>query len=374
MGDGARGTGQALGATRIVEHDSPLLAPDQLTASVITPLSPQASVIGGNLISTADQLWWGACRSALADQYVQLPGGTGAQLVIINSDPEPALVDVTLSGPDGEITGEGLRGITIDPNSQHVIELADYAADVDALGARVRSSVGRVHAVAMVAVADGGDFASSTVQGTDLVISAVPSDPAFSRLVLTNPGTGRNIIKIVAYGEAGSYDLPGFENFALNAQSTVVVDLTEAIGGLPVGLSITGRDVFAATLLAGKQGELAIEPAQPNEQNVAAQDLVAVVPGSGQLHITNPSPVEALVVIDWGEGQAPANRTVQPGASAAIEIPAGASIARLNSTAPITGALLVNQPDLNGFAIVRLQVAARSQAFMPMELDVGMGR
>lgn len=354
--------------------DSPLVRPDQTRAVVVGPDLPRASVVGGNLISTENQLWWGACRSALADQYVQLPGGSGAQLLIINPDRDPALIDITLSGPDGEITGDGLRGITIPANSQQIIDLAAHAADVAALGARVRSSIGRVQAVGLLSNDDGAGFASSTLQGTLIVVAAAPADPAFTRLVLTNPGTGRNIISIQAFGEAGSYDLPGFESYALNAQSTVVVDLSDAIGGLPVGLSISGRDVFAATLVTSKHGDLAIEPGQLDEQNVAAQDLVSVVPGPGVLHVTNPSEVEALVVVDWGAGQAPANRTIAPGASTTVEIPAGASWARVNSTAPIAAALLIHQVDRSGFAIVRLQPAARSQASMPMELDIGMGR
>ena len=128
------------------------------------------------------------------------------------------------------------------------------------------------------------------------MISAVPSDPAFSRLVLTNPGTGRNIIKIVAYGEAGSYDLPGFENFALNAQSTVVVDLTEAIGGLPVGLSITGRDVFAATLLA-----IAATSAHAAAPHVDAAAR-AIVQGD---YVTTAEGVR-LYYKDWGPKDGPA--------------------------------------------------------------------
>ena len=55
------------------------------------------------------------------------------------------------SGDPLEITGDGLRGITVGANSQHVIDLDPLAGSVDALGARVRTSLGRVGLSAQVA-------------------------------------------------------------------------------------------------------------------------------------------------------------------------------------------------------------------------------
>ncbi len=363
-----------VGERRSTEQAGRLWLPDRTAPSVISPTLPQASVSGGHIVSTDTQLWWGTCRAPQADQYVQLPGGVDARLTIINPEPDDALVDVTLSGPEGEITGDGLRGLTVPGNSQIAVELSSHAQGTDALGARIRSSVGRVLAVGQVSRPTGGDFAAGTAQGTAVVIPALPSDPSSTKLLLTNPGTSRNVVKIEAVSEAGRYVLEGYEGYALDAQRTVSLDLTSLIAGSPMALVITARDSFAATAVVQVADDFAIEPGVLADDSVAAQDLVSVVPGPGLLQLANPGSGEVLAVINWGTGQAPANRTIGPGAIASIEIPAGAAQARVEATGPIAGALLLTVPDRSGIAVVVLHAAARPQASMPMEVDPVLGR
>lgn len=363
-----------VGQTAVTVQSGQLALSDQTVATVVTPSEAQASVTGGSLTYAQERTWWGACRSSLADQYVQVPGGAGAKLVIINPEPDPALIDVTLSGPNGEITGDGLRGITVAANSQRTIDLDPLAGSVDALGARVRSSVGRVMASAQVSRPQGGDFATGTLQARELVIAAIPEDATKTQLLLTNPGTTRNVVKIEAVGQAGRYELPGFESYALDAQRTVAVDLTQAIEGVPVALLISGRDEFAASAVITMGEDFGIESAQVDDESIAWQDLTAVVPSTGTLQIANPGTDEALVVIDWGPGQAAANRTILPGSVAAVDVPAGARQVNLTSTAPIAAALMLRSAEHPGFAVAVLNPSPRSQSSMPMEVDSGLGR
>ena len=74
--------------------------------------------------------------------------------------------------------------------------------------------------VAQIAREDGGDFATGTVQSTDLIIAAVPTDASKTVVLLTNPGTSRAVVQIEAVSEAGRYALPGFESVTLDAQRT----------------------------------------------------------------------------------------------------------------------------------------------------------
>lgn len=365
---------RAVGQPEPITRQGPTQLPGQTIPVVITPTLPQASVTGGSLINEDGNLWWGTCRAALADQYVQLPGGGGAKLLITNPEPQAALIDITLTGPGGEITAEGLRGLTIEADSQEIIDLAEHAGDVNAVGARVRSSVGRVHLAAQLAGGDGADFATSTVQSPVVTIAAVPADAERTVLLLTNPGTNRNVVQIEGISEAGRYTLDGYESYPLDAQRTVAVDVTDAIDGAPVGLIITGRDEFAASAVITQHDDFAMEPGQSEEQTASAVDLVSVIGGSGVLQIANPGEGEAFVTIDWGADQAEANRTIGPGSVAAIEIPAGAQIVRLQSVTPITAALLLRPAEGDGFSIAVLHQAARSRASMPMEIEPGLGR
>lgn len=350
-----------------------LQLPGRTQPVIISPAVQESGVTGGSLLSSDRQLWWGACRAPLDDQYVQVPGGANADLLIINSESTDALVDVTLSGPDGEIVGDGLRGITIPADSQRVIDLGSFADDVDALGARIRTSLGRVSAVAQIARDDSGDFATSTVQSTGLIIAAVPADASGTVVLLTNPGTSRAVVQIEAVSEAGRYALPGFESVTLDAQRTTAVDLTDAIGGLPVSVVISGRDLIAASAVVTTNGDLGIEPAQVVDESVAANDLVAVVPGPGRLQLANPGDQESLIVIDWGEDQAEATTTASAGTVVSVPIPEGAETVRVTSTAPLSAALLLSAQGRSGFAIAQLEPAARTQASMPVEIDAGLG-
>ncbi len=363
-----------VGQQKTTSEQSPLALADQTTATVLAPDELQASVIGGSLVHVDEQAWWGPCHTSLADQYVLLPGGQGAKLIIINPEPDEALIDVTLSGPAGEITGDGLRGITIPANSQHEIDLGPLAGSLDAVGARVRSSVGRVLAVAQVSRDKGGDFATSTVQSTRLMVAAIPAGASKATLLLTNPGTSRNVVRIEALGEGGRFDLPGFESYAVDAQRTIAIDLTAAIEGAQLALVITARDELAASTAVTVGNDFGLEPGQVDDLSTARQELIGVIAGAGALQLANPSSGETLVVVDWGAGQAPANRTLPAGAVATIEVPAGARSARIEATAPIAAAVLLQGGGQPGFAIAPLQPAVRSQASMPMEADPGLGR
>ncbi len=365
---------RTVGTTEVSQVAAPLEKPSEPSPLVVSPTQPQATVTGGNMVRSNGRLWWGGCRAAVADQYVQVPGGNRAKLIVINSEPEPALIDITITGPDGEIAAERLRGVTLTANSQFVLDLSEYSSDTNALGIRVRSSLGRVLALGEVNADAGADFVASTSQGNHTLIGAIPADPRNERLVITNPGTGRNVIQIEAITEAGRFVLPGFESRALNAQATESIDLTEALGGLPAGLVITSRDPVAATMVIEAHQDLGFAPGQLLNTLVAGQALISVVPDSGVLQVTNPSNTDALVVVDWGEGQAPTTDSVQAGTVGMFNVPGGARLAQIKATSPVVAALLLAEPDASGFAVEHIYPSGRAKANMPMDFDFGLGR
>jgi len=136
---------------------------------------------------------------------------------------------------------------------------------------------------------------------------------------------------------------------------------------------ISGRDLIAASAVVTTNGDLGIEPAQVVDESVAANDLVAVVPGPGRLQLANPGDQESLIVIDWGEDQAEATTTASAGTVVSVPIPEGAETVRVTSTAPLSAALLLSAQGRSGFAIAQLEPAARTQASMPVEIDAGLG-
>ncbi len=365
---------RVIGQSQFTSEGGLLNLPGQTQPLVISPTVPESGVTGGSLVVTEKQYWWGACQAPLDDQYVQVPHSADAQLMIVNPELSDALVDVTLSGPDGQITGEGLRGITIEANSQHVIDLGALAGSDQVLGARVRTSLGRVSVTAQFDGESGADFATSTVQGTNLIVSAVPDNAERTVLLVTNPGTSRAIIQIEAVSQAGRFTLPSFESVPLNAQRTTELDLTDEIGGLPVSLVISSGDPIAVSAVITDNDDLGLEPARAAGESVSELDLLGVVPSAGTLQLVNPSAGDAYITVDWGERQADANQMIAAGTIGFIPIPGGAESVRVTSTSPLFGALLLRRGAEPGFAIAQLEPAARAQSSMPVEIDVGLGR
>lgn len=80
---------------------------------------------------------------------------------------------------------------------------------------------------------------------------------------------------------------------------------------------------------------------------------------------------ETLVVVDWGAGQAPANRTLPAGAVATIEVPAGARSAEIEATAPIAAAVLLQRRWPAGLRHCPTAAGSAIPTSMPMEADQG---
>ena len=339
-------------------------------ATVIAPEDRTTTVTGGRLVTADTRTAWAGCGRAQTDQYVQLPGGQGAQLEIINPDAADALIDITLSGPDGEITGPGLRGLTIAATSRTVIDLAEHADTRTALGARVRSSVGRVMAFGRIDRPDLLDVVPATQQGTHLTVAPTPGQVT-TRLLLTNPGTTRNAVTLTASSSAGQLALGANARITLDAQRTVAVDIPSE--NQAVALTLEGRDPFAVTAIAVTEADSGFVIGQSVETVESTQQLVAAVRGAGEVLVANPGEGEALVTIDWGEGQAIASVSVPTQSVVSVAIPEGATRAALDATLPVTATVAL-RGDGSGLTTHLAQPVPRTTAAMPLEYHPGLGR
>ncbi|EPH02423.1 hypothetical protein HMPREF1531_01729 [Propionibacterium sp. oral taxon 192 str. F0372] len=355
------------------QHDSSELSDaSSVFATVVAPMDQQVSLAGGTLITGDNRSAWADCRRAATDQYVQVPGGQGAVLELANPDLADALLDVTLSGPDGEITGDGLRGITVPGSSRITINLGAYANTDTALGARIRSSIGRIAAWSVVSRGMTAGVVGATSQTTEFVVPAAPTGTR-TELLLTNPGTTRNVVNITANGTAGPLPLQQ-DKVTLDAQRTTVLDLSDALGGQQAGFTLTGRDPFAVTALVVTDSDADFVPGQPKESLNSTQQLLAAIPGPGDVQVVNPDEGDALVVIDWGEGQAPSNLKVSSKAVASVAIPQGVSRMSITSTLPVSVSAAIRGGEVPGLAMIVAVQVPQAQASMPLDYDPSLGR
>lgn len=334
--------------------------------SVITPTEPRDSVAGGTLISGESESYWAACIQQRADQYIHLPLADDAVLTVVNAESSDALVDVTLTGPDGEIPGTGLRGVSIPAGSTQTFALADYAPGVAGVGARVRASTGRVLAYADYRSATGPGLAQTTELGTFSLITGIPEDATKVELIISNPGTTRSTVQLTSISEAGSSVLAGYESHVLNARRTAVIDITEDLPKVASGLAISGEEAFSASLLVTREGSSTLIPAVVD----TSADLFGPIVGSGTLMVVNASAEINRVTIDWGEGQAPMNRDIAVGTLLAVPIADGAEQVRVASSGQV-GATVVYDV---GLATELLTTVAPVRASIVVEPDPKIGR
>lgn len=336
----------------------------------LSPESDHATAVGGTWSSADSRSSWTQCRSALTDQYVQIPGGEGSILTILNPDATDALIDITLTGVDGQITGEGLREVSVPARASYSVDLSAYDTASSALGARVRASVGRVVAYAQVTKEDGVGAVNSTQLGTSAMITGIPADAEFVELLFSNPGTTRNVVAIDAITQAGRATLGTYDAYALDATRTTSLQINGELNNAATSLIITGRDLFAVSAVVIKGGDLSIIPAvMSDDETVGSGELLAALPTTGSLMIANPSEQEALVTINWGEGQAPASRTLSAGTLNVIDIPQGALKAHVRSNVPIQGAAVIES---DGLSVIGLDEVLSADPTVSLTVDLGL--
>lgn len=298
-----------------------------------------------------------ACAQPLATGFLQA-NTANATLVLTNIDDADAIINVSLLGPDGEIDASGLIDLTVAAGSTTSVALGDYASGVVPLGITWQSTVGRVVAWVLVdSDAAGLDLISPTKAESDVVVPAVPGD-ATVNLVLTNPSITRAKATVQALTDQGALTVVGGEQVAVEARTTMSLDLTAALQGQTVALRIHSDQPIAVTAVVQAGTDAASSPGVPASQLVRP-DLLGAISGPGQLVIANNgiSSAQATVTIMASSG----DPSVQPvnlaaGTSTVINVAAGARSIQVHATPGVVASVVLRPGGdiANGTSVVRL--------------------
>ena len=139
-------------------------------------------------------------------------------LLLANVDPGPAVVDLRVLGPDGEVDTVATTGITIAPHTVHRVELADIAPQTDEVAISVHANRGRVAAQ----VTDGyrrrttGPSGREWLAGTELPsrtlrVAGLPARSRTSTLVVGNPSELEAVVELRIAGRSGTFAPSGLE-------------------------------------------------------------------------------------------------------------------------------------------------------------------
>jgi len=293
----ARGTGRS----------APGLAASQLTRSTDATMRGLAGV---DCAPSAAETWFVGSGAVV---------GQRGRVYLTNTDAAPAVVDVTLFGPDGPIEAPDARGVTIAPGAQEVRLLDALAPGVTRFAVQVRARQGRVSAAVRDLQVDGltprgADWVPPTsAPARRLVLAGVPGGTGERLLQIAAPGESDAIVKLRLVTPSGSFAPAGLDVVEVRAGTVDEVDLAPFTESEAVSVALEADVPVTAGVLSrltGEEGSL-----EEIAYASAAEPLTADRPG---------------VVADVRAGEGVASRLL-------LTAPEAAARVRLSALPPATG-------------------------------------
>lgn len=209
--------------------------------------------------------------------------GQRGRVYLTNAEPAPALVDVTLYGPDGPIDAPDGRGVAVAAGRQEVRLLDALAPGTERFAVHVHTRQGRISAAVRDQQVDG-----LTPLGTDWLPVASPparrvvvpgvSGGAGERLLqVAAPGDSDAIVRVRLVADSGSFAPAGMDVIEVEAGTVSEVDLAPFAAGEAVTVLLDSDVPVTAGVLtrlagaAGQLGEIAY--------GAAANPLTPAAPG-----------------------------------------------------------------------------------------------
>ena len=236
--------------------------------------------------------------------------GQRGRLYLTNPESAPALVDVTLHGPAGEIDAPSGRGVSVAARGQEVLVLDALAPAIPRFGVHVQVRQGRVAAALRDTQIRGLDplgvdwVPAAAPPARRVVLPGVPPGAGERQLQVLAPGDTDAIVRVRLLATDGSFVPAGLDVIEVPAGSVAEVDLAPYAREEAVAVELTADAPVTAGLLARvgagrEQPELAYTAAvlPLRHQGPGAQALAGVDGGpSGQLLLTAPGGDASVLV------------------------------------------------------------------------------
>lgn len=307
----------------------PVTGPHHLAGhEAVVVATADGPVVGGSRAREGALATWIPCAPAVSQGMLVVPGAAATDLLIVNSDPTEASVDLSLYGSEGEITAVGARGIALAPQSQRVIALSVLADVEGPVGVRMNTTRGRVTVAARTVTEASADAMTLHRPATEHLLAGIPAGVTTATVILSNPGSERLTVEVTAVGATATYIPAGGENIELAPRSTVAVDLGASLAGEATGLRVTADGPVAAGLATGTGQDLAF-----TAPVVTGTELGTFGPARGALLLSNPGDMPATITV---EGQ---NHTVPADTTLRIPLTGEGEPLQVRSTHPVFGAV-----------------------------------
>lgn len=355
-------------------HDATSFELDNVTAPYTLATDSSGGVVSAGLhIGGEAQQWWGACLPTSAQSQLLMQGARGTKLHLINPYTVEALINVSLIGPEGEVTADNLRDLRVEPGDVEIVDLEPIVNDLAPVSVRVQSSAGRVLAVASQLTGDGAEFISSSALSRELVLPGVPPRAQAASLMLANPATTRTRVKVEVLAASGRFVPDGGAEISVEAGRTARVDLTPALREEAASIIITADDPVAAGVVTRTEKDLAHIPAQPLRPRSGEGVLAVPIVNGGELVLSNPGTTEVEATIDWGEGMTRGVHRVPAGATIVVPTAEGATEVQVLTDGLLVGGLVLGNTNEAGVAVAPLLDFSALRASLPIRVEPRLG-
>lgn len=289
--------------------------------------------------------WWFTGAGATLDH--------SSELVLANLDVGPAVVDLTVLGPEGEVETLGTRGLVVRPGETTTVPLTDVAPQTEEVAVAVSASRGRVVAgledrfAAGPSAETGVEWVPDQPAPARLVrLTGLPVEAARRTLVVANPSpTDEAVVEVQVAGSAGTYTPAGLEPVRVPPGSVATADVGAVLEeGEPAGLVLRANVPVTASVRSVQGGDTSYAvPALPLTGPAAApvfRDTTAEVVLTGG---PNGATVGVLALDADGGEVAAKTLEVDPGATVAWEPGRRAASLVVDPTAGrVSGAVLLD--------------------------------
>jgi Family of unknown function (DUF5719) len=248
----------------------------------------------------------GQCPAPGTDFWFVGPGVASAariELYLMNTDGQPADVQVSALTDSGPLLGSSDTGIAVPPHGMVVQSLGKLLSSSRVVALHVSTSVGRV-AVAVretKSAADAGGWLPAAQRpSTSLVIPGLPGAAGSRDLYIVVPGSGNAQIKVTAVTAKGSYQPTGGNGIDLAGDSVVAVRLP-SLSGVAAAIKISSTVPMTAAIMmpggaAGSPGAISAAAPPVSEQGVAAGNPAGAA-GSADLVISAPGKAATVRIV-----------------------------------------------------------------------------
>ena len=354
------------------------------TAGVTSTYDVGTGTVTGNTAAAGSARL--ACLAPTSDAYLVGPAttiGHDPRLVLINPDPSPANVDVSVAQDGKPFSRENTHGVALAGYGRTTIALVGSAPEQAAVAVHVQTRSGRVTA----AVRDRW-FTGSVPQGIDwlpagaapakdVVLPGVGGPSATVTLVVASSSTDAGQLVVQALNADGEFIPAGLQSVEIAPGA--IVHLTIPRSAFPTlgALHVTSDVPILAAAVTARPGNVAA-PRPDFAWTPAVAALTAAAPGPPGSQLVLTSPTDTSVDVSAASGGAATTVTVQVPAGTAVrfsldQFPGGVVVTPRE--AGTVRAAVVDYP-LGGGGAVTIQplvAPARTVVLRPARPDVFLG-